>query len=79
MFGAEPGAVLRMVLDQALRPVAMGVAGAVRLAFLVCSWLRSLVFGFGMAAVASLGLGIAANATIFWMVSRFGAESAAGE
>jgi putative ABC transport system permease protein len=44
-FGAEPGEVLRMVLRQAMRPVAAGVAAAVPLAFLCGSWLRSLVFG----------------------------------
>jgi putative ABC transport system permease protein len=45
VFGAEPGAVLRMVFNQALRPVAAGIAAAVPLAFLGGSWLRSLVFG----------------------------------
>lgn len=45
VFGAQPGAVLRMVLHQALRPVAAGVAAAVPLALLASSWLRSLVFG----------------------------------
>ena len=45
VFGAQPAAVLRMVLHQALRPVAAGLAAAVPLAFLASSWLRSLVFG----------------------------------
>ncbi|PYU37740.1 MAG: hypothetical protein DMG54_32580 [Acidobacteria bacterium] len=44
-FGAEPGAVLRMVLRQAMRPVVVGVAVAIPLAFLAGSWLRSMVFG----------------------------------
>ena len=44
-FGAEPGEVLRMVLRQAMPPVAAGVAAAVPLAFLSGAWLRSLVFG----------------------------------
>jgi putative ABC transport system permease protein len=44
-FGAEPGEVLRMVLRQAMGPVAAGVAAAIPLAFLSGSWLRSLVFG----------------------------------
>jgi ABC-type antimicrobial peptide transport system permease subunit len=44
-FGAEPREVLRMVLRQAMRPVAAGVVAAVPLAFLAGSWLRSLVFG----------------------------------
>jgi ABC-type lipoprotein release transport system permease subunit len=34
-----------MVLGQALRPVAGGVAAAVPLALLAASWLRSLLFG----------------------------------
>jgi predicted permease len=45
VFGAEPGAVLRMVLHQALRPVAAGIVAALPLAFLAGAWLRSLVFG----------------------------------
>jgi putative ABC transport system permease protein len=44
-LGAEPGAVRRMVLRQALRPVAVGVAAAVPLALGTSSWLRSLLFG----------------------------------
>ena len=43
-FGAEPREVLRMVLRQAMRPVAAGVVAAVPLALLAGSWLRSLVF-----------------------------------
>ena len=44
-LGAERGAVLRMVLGQALRPVVAGVVTAVPLALLAASWLRSLLFG----------------------------------
>lgn len=44
-FGAQPREVLRMVLRQAMRPVAVGIAAAVPLSFLSGSWLRSLVFG----------------------------------
>jgi predicted permease len=44
-LGAERGAVLLMVLRQALRPVAAGVAAAVPLALGAASWLRSLLFG----------------------------------
>jgi ABC-type antimicrobial peptide transport system permease subunit len=44
-LGAERGAVLRMVLRQALRPVGAGVAMAVPLALGAASWLRSLLFG----------------------------------
>jgi putative ABC transport system permease protein len=44
-LGAERWAVLRMVLGQALRPVAAGVVVAVPLALLAASWLRSLLFG----------------------------------
>jgi predicted permease len=44
-LGAERGGVLRMMLRQALRPVAAGVAVAVPLALGAASWLRSLLFG----------------------------------
>jgi len=44
-LGAERGAVLRLVLRQALLPVVMAVASAVPLALLAGSWLRSLLFG----------------------------------
>ena len=44
-LGADRGAVLRMVLQQALRPVAAGIAVAVPLALGAASWLRSLLFG----------------------------------
>jgi ABC-type lipoprotein release transport system permease subunit len=44
-LGAERGAVLRMMLRQALRPVAAGVAVAMPLALGAASWLRSLLFG----------------------------------
>ena len=44
-LGAERDAVLRMVMRQALGPVAAGVAVAVPLALLAASWLRSLLFG----------------------------------
>jgi predicted permease len=44
-LGAERGALLRMVLRQALRPVATGVAAAVPLALGAAPWLRSLLFG----------------------------------
>ena len=44
-LGAERDEVLRMMLRQALRPVAAGVAVAVPLAFGTASWLRSLLFG----------------------------------
>jgi predicted permease len=44
-LGAERGAVLRMMLRQALRPVVVGVALAVPLALVSASWLRSLLFG----------------------------------
>jgi predicted permease len=44
-FGAERRAILRMVLQQALRPVAVGIAVAVPFALLATSWLRSLLFG----------------------------------
>jgi predicted permease len=44
-LGAERGSVLRMMLRQALRPVAAGVAMAVPLALGAASWLRSLLFG----------------------------------
>ena len=44
-LGAERGAVLRMVLLQALRPVGAGVAMAMPLALGAASWLRSLLFG----------------------------------
>jgi ABC-type antimicrobial peptide transport system permease subunit len=44
-LGADRGAILRMMLRQALRPVAAGVAMAVPLALGAASWLRSLLFG----------------------------------
>jgi putative ABC transport system permease protein len=44
-LGAEPRAVRRMVLRQALRPVVLAIASAVPLALLAGSWLRSLLFG----------------------------------
>jgi ABC-type antimicrobial peptide transport system permease subunit len=44
-LGAEPRAVRRMVVQQALRPVAMAVTAAVPLALVAGSWLRSLLFG----------------------------------
>jgi predicted permease len=44
-LGAERSAVLRMVLQQALRPVVAGVAVAVPLALGAASWLRALLFG----------------------------------
>jgi predicted permease len=44
-LGAERRAILRMVLGQALRPVAVGVVAGVPLTLLVASWLRSLLFG----------------------------------
>jgi predicted permease len=64
-LGAERGAVLRMVLGQALRPVAAGVVTAVPLALLAASWLRSLLFGVSpqdpkTIAVACIALIIAA-------------------
>jgi len=64
-FGAERRAILRMVLEQALRPVAVGIIVAVPLALLATSWLRSLLFGVkpqdpGTMIVACLVLIIAA-------------------
>ena len=64
-FGAERRAILRMVLEQALRPVAVGILVAVPLALLATSWLRSLLFGVkpqdpGTMIVACLVLIIAA-------------------
>jgi len=64
-FGAERRAILRMVLEQALRPVAVGIIVAVPLAWLATSWLRSLLFGvkpqdLGTMIVACLVLIIAA-------------------
>jgi putative ABC transport system permease protein len=44
-LGAERGALLRMVLKQALRPVAVGLAVGVPLALAAASSLRSLLFG----------------------------------
>ncbi len=44
-LGAERGTVLRMMLREALRPVAVGIALAVPLALGAASWLRSLLFG----------------------------------
>jgi len=44
-FGAERTAILRTVLEQALRPVAVGITVAVPFAFLAASWLRSMLFG----------------------------------
>jgi len=44
-LGAERGAVLRMMLRQALLPVAAGLGAAVPLGLGVASWLRSLLFG----------------------------------
>ena len=44
-LGAERSAVLRMMLRQALRPIAAGVAVAVPLALGAASWLRALLFG----------------------------------
>jgi putative ABC transport system permease protein len=64
-LGAERGVVLRMVLRQALHPVAAGVAAAVPLALAAASWLRSLLFGVSpqdptTIAVACLALMMAA-------------------
>ena len=44
-LGAERGEVLRMMLRQALRPVAAGIAVAVPLSLGAATWLRSLLFG----------------------------------
>jgi ABC-type lipoprotein release transport system permease subunit len=54
-----------MVLEQALRPVAVGIIEAVPLALLAASWLQSLLFGVkpqdpGTMTVACLVLVIAA-------------------
>jgi len=64
-FGAERRAILRMLLKQALRPVAVGIAVGVPFALLATSWLRSLLFGVkpqdpGTIIVACLVLIIAA-------------------
>jgi predicted permease len=64
-LGAERGAVLQMMLRQALRPVAAGVAVAVPLALGAASWLRSLLIGVSpqdptTIAVACLALIMAA-------------------
>ena len=73
-LGAERGAVLRMMLRQALRPVAAGVATAVPLALGAGSWLRSLLFGVSpqdptTIAVACLAL-IAAAALASYLPAR---------
>jgi predicted permease len=44
-FGAERTAIVRTVLAQALRPVAVGIVVAVPCALLAASWLRSMLFG----------------------------------
>jgi putative ABC transport system permease protein len=73
-LGAERGAVLRMMLRQALRPVAAGVAVAVPLSLGAATWLRSLLFGVSphdptTIAVACLAL-IAAGALAAYLPAR---------
>ena len=56
-----------MVLRQALRPVAAGIAAAVPLALAAASWLRSLLFGVSPqdpATIAAACLALTAAAVI---------------
>ena len=54
-MGAQPGDVLRAVLQEGLRPVAVGVASEVAGAALAARALRGLLFGVGPLDLAVLG------------------------
>ena len=54
-MGAQPGDVLRAVLGEGLRPVAVGVAGGVVGAALAAKALRGLLFAVGPLDLAALG------------------------
>jgi putative ABC transport system permease protein len=76
-LGAERGAVLRMMLRQALRPVAAGVAMAVPLALGAASWLRSLLFGVSPQDPQTIGLACCALITAAVLAAYLPARRAA--
>jgi predicted permease len=76
-LGAERGAVLRMVLRQALRPVAVGVAAAVPLALGAGSWIRSLLFGVSPQDPATIAVVCLALITVAMLAAYLPARRAA--
>jgi ABC-type antimicrobial peptide transport system permease subunit len=76
-LGAEPGSVTRMVLGEAVRVAALGVAIGVPAGLAATRLIRSQLFGVGAIDLPSLGLAIAVLAVTVVAASYVPARRAA--